>query len=160
MSKNVNVGIADLGVMRVSGTLTTYALGSCIGISLFDPDIHLGALLHIMLPECAGMDMSNPYKFADTGIDAMLRKMKAFGGIKNRYICKIAGGARMFELKGTSNLGNIGERNIESVRRIFGREQIRISRQEVGADYARTMILDVETGQVRIRTFGKAEICL
>ena len=36
----------------------------------------------------------------------MLRKMQAYGGVKNRYVCKIAGGAKMFEMSG--NIGNIG----------------------------------------------------
>lgn len=149
-----------MGVARGSGTLITYALGSCVGIAVYDPMIHLGALVHIMLPESAGMDMSNPFKYADTGIEAMLRKMEAFGGVKRRYVCKIAGGARMFEIKGNSNLGNIGERNTQSVRNIFAKEHIGISGQAVGADYARTMIFDVGTGQVKIRTFGKSEISL
>ena len=32
------------------GMLITYALGSCIGICLYDQKIKLAALIHIMLP--------------------------------------------------------------------------------------------------------------
>ena len=160
MSKEIKVGIADMAITRQEGTLITYALGSCIGISLYDPAIKLGSLLHIMLPEAANMREPNVFKFADTGIQETLRKMSVFGGMKSRYVCKIAGGARMFEIQGSSGIGNIGERNIESVKNVMRSEQIRVVKQDVGANYARTMLLDVATGAVAIRTFGKPELVL
>ena len=54
MVKQVSVGIADMKLTRQEGVLITYALGSCVGISFYDPMIRLGALLHIMLPEKIG----------------------------------------------------------------------------------------------------------
>ena len=125
-SKEIKVGIADMKIARREGTLITYALGSCIGITLYDPAIKLAGLLHIMLPEAGNMADMNVYKFADTGIQEMLRKMTAFGGIKRRYQCKIAGGAKMFEISGGSGLGNIGQRNIESVHTILRQEGVRL----------------------------------
>ena len=44
------VGIADMKMAQQQGMLITYALGSCIGICLYDPLIKLAALIHIMLP--------------------------------------------------------------------------------------------------------------
>ena len=44
------IGIADMKMARGTGMLVTYALGSCIGICLYDQKIKLGALVHIMLP--------------------------------------------------------------------------------------------------------------
>ena len=158
MDKEIKVGIADLKVARRQGLLITYALGSCIGAALYDPVIKLGGLLHIMLPSAENIAVDNTYKFADTGIQEMLRKMQIFGGMKSRYICKIAGGAKMFEMQGS--LGNIGQRNIESVQNTMRREGIRIVRQDVGANYARTMSVEVETGIVKIRSYGRPEIVL
>ena len=158
MDKEIKVGIADLKVARRQGLLITYALGSCIGVALYDPVIKLGGLLHIMLPSAENIAVDNTYKFADTGIQEMLRKMQIFGGMKSRYICKIAGGAKMFEMQGS--LGYIGQRNIESVQNTMRREGIRIVRQDVGANYARTMSVEVETGIVKIRSYGRPEIVL
>lgn len=160
MSRDIKVGIADMAITRQEGTLITYALGSCIGVSFYDPAIKLGALLHIMLPEVGTMNEANVFKFADSGIRETLRKLAVFGGMKSRYICKIAGGARMFEIQGTSSIGNIGERNAESVKSVLRSEQLRVAKQDVGANYARTMLLDVETGNVMIRTFGRPELIL
>lgn len=158
INKEIKVGIADMKTARMEGVLITYALGSCIGITLYDPVIKLGGLLHIMLPRAENMKGNDVYKFADTGIREMLRKMQVFGGRTSRYVCKIAGGAKMFEMQG--NLGNIGQRNIESVRQVMQQEQIRIVRQDVGDTYARTMSMDVATGVVKIRTYGRTELTL
>ena len=142
---------------RQEGILITYALGSCIGVSFYDPMIKLGALLHIMLPEKSGAKDGNVFKFADTGIRETLRKLTAFGGSKSRMVCKIAGGAKMFEMKGSGGLGNIGERNSQNVKRILMAEGLRVTSEDVGANYAMTMLLDVATGNVYVRSAGKPE---
>ncbi len=158
MSREIKVGIADMKIARVEGNLITYALGSCVGIAVYDPAIRLGGLLHIMLPESQRDADKDIFKYADTGIPEMLRKLQAFGGVKSRYVCKIAGGAKMFEMSG--NIGNIGMRNVESVRRMMAAAQIRIARQDVGENYARTMSIDVATGTVKVRTYGRPELIL
>lgn len=158
MREEIKIGIGDMKVLRQSGTLITYALGSCIGITLYDPVIKLGGLLHIMLPKAGDQGAATPFKFADTGIREMIRKMAAYGGISRRYVCKIAGGAQMFQMTGP--IGNIGERNIASVREELAAQQIRIQGEDVGKNYARTMLMDVSTGAVRVRTMGRNEIIL
>lgn len=160
MDKQYNVGIADMKMTRYEGTLITYALGSCVGIALYDPMIKLGALVHIMLPQMGNMDHVNLFKYADSGIDETLRKMCVFGAVRNRLTAKIAGGARMFDIKGDSGFGNIGLRNVESVKNILRDQHIRLASEDTGANYARTMLLDVSNGQVYIRTFGKKELIL
>lgn len=157
MEKKISVGIADMKLTRQEGTLITYALGSCIGISFYDPAIKLGALLHIMLPEKGTTRDTNVFKFADSGIQETLRKLCAFGAVKRRMVCKIAGGAKMFEMKGGGNLGNIGERNAQNVKRVLMAEGLRVTSEDTGANYARTMLLDVATGQVYIRSAGRPE---
>ena len=159
MEKKYSVGIADMKILRGEGILITYALGSCIGISLYDPVIKLGALVHIMLPKRQSSLESNIYKFADTGLEDALRKMTAYGAVKSRLACKIAGGATMFKTSGGS-LGNIGQRNIESVKNIMRVNGIFIKAEDTGGNYARTMLLVVSTGNVVIRTFGRAELVL
>lgn len=156
MTKKISVGIADMKIARQEGTLITYALGSCIGIAFYDPMIKLGALLHIMLPENNQTD-KNVLKFADSGIRETLRKLYAFGAVRGRMVCKIAGGAKMFEMKGPGGLGNIGERNAQNVKRVLAAEGLRVVGEDTGANYARTMSLDVATGQVYIRSAGRPE---
>ena len=158
MTKQYIVGIADMKQTRASGNIITYALGSCIGICLYDPMIKLGAMVHIMLPDAPKGNVDNVFKYADTGIRETLRKMEAFGAVRSRIVAKIAGGARMFDIPDKSALGNIGDRNAAAVRQILAAERIRLLKEDTGANYARTMSLDVETGLAKIKVFGREEI--
>ena len=160
MAKQIIVGIADMKMARREGIIITYALGSCIGIALYDPMIHLGSLIHIMLPELGTMADKNLYKYADTGIRETVRKMTAFGAVRSRMWAKIAGGARMFEAKGGQDLGNIGERNAKNVKKILREQGIRLVGEDTGANYARTMSMDVSDGKITIKTFGRPQITM
>lgn len=151
------VGIADMKMAQNGEKLITYALGSCIGICLFDPQIKLAAMIHIMLPLNMEAGRKNTFKYADTGIRETLNQMTAKGAVKARITAKIAGGARMFEVNGGS-LGNIGQRNSESVHQILRREGIRLLWEDVGGKVARTMEFDSTTGTGVIRSYGVPEI--
>jgi chemotaxis protein CheD len=103
-----------IGEYRVgSFPMMTIGLGSCIGLIMFDPNLNLGAMVHIMLPESSGR-MDRPGKYADTAVTLLVRELNALGCKNRSIIAKMIGGASMFEYFGT-NL-NIGERNAEKVR--------------------------------------------
>ena len=155
--RELRVGIGDMKFTRGTGKIITYALGSCIGISFWDPFLHLGALLQIMLPERHDAEEGNIYKYADSGIRETIRKLMAFGMVKARTTVKIAGGAKMFEISGNADFGNIGQRNAAMVKKILTDENMRIVAEDTGGTYARTMLLQLESGDVIIRTFGKPE---
>ena len=141
------VGIADMKIARQRGMLITYALGSCIGICLYDPVIKLGALIHIMLPLNMEAGRAHPFKYADTGIQQTLHKMQAMG-------------AKMFEMQGDGALGNIGQRNADSVKMMLRKAGVRLAREEIGGTVARTLLFDVSTGQACIRSYGKQDIII
>lgn len=146
--------------MKMAGDgekLITYALGSCIGICLYEPQLKLAALIHIMLPLNMETGRKNAYKYADTGIRTTLREMEMKGARRAAITAKIAGGARMFEVSGGS-LGNIGQRNSESVHQILRMEKIRLLWEDVGGTIARTMEFDSATGNGTIRSYGHPEI--
>lgn len=158
MVNKLIVGIADMKMARDEGMLITYALGSCVGICLYDPLIRLAALVHVMLPINMETNRKSPLKYADTGIRETLRQMEGQGAARPRIVAKIAGGARMFEVSGGGSLGNIGMRNIESTHMVLKREGIRLLREDVGGTTARTLLLDAESGQACVRSYGKPEL--
>ena len=89
MADLIKVGMADYKVGRSTATLISYGLGSCIGISLYDPQRKVGGLLHIMLPDSTQARSSdNPAKFADTGIPLMINDVVALGASKTRLVAK------------------------------------------------------------------------
>ncbi len=158
--QKLTVGIADMKMLQWDGELITYALGSCIGICLYDPAVKLAALIHIMLPINMEAGRKNTMKYADTGIKETIRQLEARGARKNRLVAKIAGGAKMFEVSGSTGLGNIGQRNIESVHMNLRREGIHIVSENVGGTVARTLSFFPATGQGQIRAYGQPLIIL
>ena len=140
------------------GILITYALGSCIGVCFHDPVAKVGARLHIMLPLNMEAVRKNTLKYADTGIRETLRQMESKGASRSRITAKIAGGAKMFEVSGSNGLGNIGQRNIESVKATLRRENIRLLAEHTGGTVARTLLFDVVSGQGCIRSYGHEDI--
>ena len=155
----ITIGIADMKMAKGQGMLVTYALGSCIGICLHDPVLKLGALVHIMLPVNMEAGRKTPMKYADTGIRETLRLMESKGASRNRITAKIAGGAKMFEV-GSSSLGNIGQRNIESVHMNLKKEGIRLLKEDVGGTVARTLLFDVNSGLGCVRSYGRQELII
>ena len=157
--RRLTVGIADMKIGQGECELVTYALGSCIGLCFHDPRMKLGALLHIMLPINMETGRAHPLKYADTGIKETLKQLEARGASKSRLTVQIAGGAKMFEVSGGS-LGNIGQRNIESVRLNLKKEGIRLLKEDTGGCVARTLLFDVSTGLGCVRSYGKPELII
>lgn len=162
MNKNSNllvVGIADMKLAQNGEKLITYALGSCIGVCLYERTARMAALVHIMLP--VNKDASareHVFKYADTGIRETIRQMTLRGADSRRISAKIAGGAKMFDIPNGS-VGNIGQRNIESVYQVLREEKIALYNKDVGGNIARTLEFDSTTGEGIIRTYsGRPEI--
>ena len=158
MADKLVVGIADMKMASREGMLITYALGSCIGICLYDPVLRLAALVHVMLPLNMETGRKSPLKYSDSGIRETLKQMEARGAKRSRITAKIAGGARMFDVPGNGSLGNIGQRNIESVHMTLKREGIKLLKEDVGGSVARTLLFDAATGQACVRSYGKPEL--
>lgn len=156
MSEVIKVGMADLNLCRDPDIITTLGLGSCIGIALYDPSTKIGGLAHIMLPDSTKMrNNSNIAKFADTGIEELLNRMIKAGAVKSRLVAKIAGGAKMFEVSGLSDIGNVGQRNAEASRAKLKQLGIRLIAEDTGLNYGRTVELHCNNGDYYIKSVGK-----
>jgi chemotaxis protein CheD len=158
MSELLVVGISDYKLARHPGVFVTYALGSCVGICIYDNKFKVGGLSHIMLPE-SGMfnnksDM-NRMKFADTAIADMVQEMAKLGADRRRLTAKIAGGAQMFEVQQGSLMGTIGDRNVSSVRDALRRLGIPVIAEDTGSNYGRTVYFDLDTGIMRVQSLGR-----
>ena len=143
MSEVIKVGMADLNVCKAPDVITTLGLGSCIGLVLYDPVTKVGGMVHYMLPDSTKVrNNSNIAKFGDTGIRELLKRV-------------VAGGARMFEVSGLSDVGNIGARNAEAAKAILKELGIRLVAEDTGLNYGRTVELHCDTGEFYIKSVGK-----
>ena len=155
------VGISDMKVSNTPGdVLVTYSLGSCIGVVLWDPVAKVGGLLHYMLPD-SSLDkdkaQDKPFMFADSGIPRLFKETYKFGAEKSRLVVKVVGGSQIMDDAGVFN---IGKRNYMVLRKIFWKNKIMITKEDVGGTANRTVSLDVATGVVHLKTSDSGEFDL
>ena len=158
MPELIKVGMADYKVGRAPDTLISYGLGSCIGISLYDPQTKLGGLLHIMLPDSnQSRANENRAKFADTGIPDMLEELIRMGAAKSRLVAKLAGGSQMFAFANASDIMRVGLRNASASKEILKKLSIPIVGEDTGGNYGRTVQIDLSTGVYKVKTIDKGD---
>jgi chemotaxis protein CheD len=152
------VGIAD---MKTSGgaddVIITHALGSCLGIVIYDPAVRVGGMLHAMLPEASGSPeraKENPYAFVDSGLPLLFKACYALGAVKGRVLLTVAGGASMKITKDGDDLFQIGRRNYVALRKMLWKNGVLVHKQLVGGNTSRTMQVSLDTGLVRVTTGG------
>ena len=157
MNEVLIVGISDYKLERNPNVIATYALGSCVGICLYDKFAKVGGLSHIMLPESSMFSRNeiNRMKFADTAVVDLVQALIRIGADRKRLTAKIAGGAKMFEVQPGSPMGTIGERNINSVKNILYSLKIPIIGEDTGLNYGRTVYFDLETGIMKVQVLSR-----
>ena len=154
----IRVGMADYNICTTPDAITTLGLGSCVGIVLYDSGIKLAGMAHIMLPDSTQIKCNeNEAKFADTGIEALLRTLEGNGARRSRMIAKIAGGAQMFAFSGENSMLCIGKRNVEATKKKLMDLGIDIVAEDTGDSYGRTIEFYPETGELLIKTVGKGK---
>ena len=156
MGNVVKVGMADLKVAKAPDSLITLGLGSCIGLTLYDPAIKLGGMVHYMLPDSTKLkNNQNIAKFGDTGIRELYRLMLEQGASPRRMVAKIAGGAKMFEVSGLSEMGHVGQRNAEEAKIMLKELKIPLIAEDTGKNSGRTIEFYPETGELLVKSVGK-----
>ena len=78
------------------------------------------------------------------------------GAAPRRMVAKIAGGAKMFEVSGLSNVGHVGERNAQQAKVMLKQLGVPLIAEDTGLNYGRTVTLDCETGDFFIKAVGKS----
>ncbi len=159
--KNIIVGVADLKLSNdPTSLIVTYSLGSCLGITAYDPVARVGGMLHAMLPESRDEKQSknfNPFKYIDSGVPQLFKEAYKLGAQKSRMRVTVSGGAQILDDAGYFN---IGKRNIAALRKIFWKNGVMIDSEHVEGSVARTVRLKIDTGEVTVTIGRNQEIVL
>jgi chemotaxis protein CheD len=155
------VGVADMKISSsAEDEIITFALGSCLGITLYDPVAHVGGMVHVMLPS-SSIDpvkaANNPCMFVDTGVKQLFLDSYKAGAQRNRLVVLAAGGACANGLE-QDDYFQIGKRNVTVLRSLLWKNGIILKNCDFGGNLARTMSMDINTGQVLIRINGTTEV--
>jgi chemotaxis protein CheD len=147
------VGISDMAISKdPRAELITHALGSCLGVTAYDPVACIGGLIHIMLPMskiAPEKAKDNPLMFVDSGIPFFFKELFAAGAHRENIELKVAGGAQVLD---TENSFKIGERNFTVLRKLMWKNDLLIASEDVGGNKSRTMTLHMGNGKVLIKS--------
>jgi chemotaxis protein CheD len=151
--QRVVVGVGDMAVSNnVGGILSTYALGSCIGVVAYDPSTKVGGILHFMLPDSTiSPDKANtqPAMFADTGFPRLVRSLSGLRANPALTRYYLAGGAGVIS---GSDAFRIGERNIAAAKQWVQQLGIAVVAADVGGINNRTLHLKIADGELTMKS--------
>jgi chemotaxis protein CheD len=154
------LGVGDFGVSgKPEDTIRTYALGSCVGVVMFDPKTRVGGMIHVALPD-SSINLNKakvlPGYFADTGIPLMLNDMKKCGRLGNGrgLVVKMAGGANILDPNDTFS---IGKRNVLAIKKILWGLGMGVVAEDVGGNFSRTVSVELATGKMEINSPGRGK---
>jgi chemotaxis protein CheD len=161
MNEPQTVGLAEMYLSRnPQDVLVAYGLGSCLGVVMLDPVAKVAGLLHAVLPRATdGLESaeSNPYKYVESGIEAMLADLLNNGASRTRLTIRVAGGANMLLSSGLTRSFDIGTRNIEAARSALQRLRLPLAASAVGGHVGRTLRVYMAESRVTVRVAGQKE---
>src|SRR5258708_6907843 len=151
--QRVVVGVGDMAVSNLSQvTVSTYALGSCVGVVAYDPDARAGGILHLMLPNSTispEKAATQPAMFADTGLPLFFRALTGMRCERHRLRLFLAGGACVLQ---GHDAFKIGDRNAEAVKKYLQTNGYAVYKVDLGGVHNRTIHLEVGTGSMTMKT--------
>lgn len=154
----IEVGISDMKLSKTPDKLITRGLGSCVGITLYDPLKKTGGMAHAMLPDAgkASIDI-NPLRFVNYVIKQMVHEMEKAGSNRKNMEAKLFGGAHMFGFLSSEAVLNVGDKNVEMSKSVLSEMGINVAADETGGTFGRTVTLNLENGKVTIKTIAWGE---
>ncbi len=152
-----HVRIAHHAVARGAGRLVTIGLGSCVAIALHEPVSRIAGLAHVLLPDpSTARDSSNAARFASTAVPLLVEDMRALGA-RGAITAKLAGGASLFGTMLATAGQQMGPRNVAAAREALARAGIAVVGEETGGTTGRSVVMDVRSGEVHVRSVRGGE---
>jgi len=150
--KRISVPLGNCVLAERPDVLTCIGIGSCVVVTLYDPEMGLAAMAHVMLPGRGGKAEADlPARYSERAIDYMMRELLARGSRRERLRAKIAGGAEMFVFSSSQPADGPGKKNVEAITARLKREGITIAGMDVGENFGRSVEFHTDTGEMIVR---------
>jgi chemotaxis protein CheD len=137
--------------------IVTHALGSCLGVVIYDSTAGVGGLLHVMLPDSdvnpskAG---ETPCMFVNTGLPALFHACYKYGAVKEHIQVIVAGGACVYG-NSDKDFFQIGKRNFLMLRKMLWKNGVLLKAHDVGGSVSREMSVEIGSGVVTVKSCGR-----
>lgn len=139
------LNMGEVAITANTGEIVCYGLGSCVGLFLYDRFRKVGAGAHVALP--ANERFSESAGMLQRAVDGMLKK----GCNTLTMRAKLVGGANVMNM----NCYQVGKRNIEYIKTELRKWGIMVQAEDTGGANSRTAKLNIESGELAIRTPNK-----
>lgn len=155
------VGIGEYLTAQAPVQIAAYGLGSCAGVAIYDTITGYGALAHSLLPSHPpGTSRYRSARYTDIAIQLMLEQLIKSGCATSTLVAKLAGGAAMYDGLYREGETGIGERNTDSARETLVKLSIPIAAEDIGGTIGRSMVFDLKSGLITIRTLHHRDTIL
>lgn len=147
-----------------SPSLITTSLGSCVSVTMFDPNAKIGGLNHIVLPgtfiesECMQMLEEEDSRYGIFSMEKLLYKMENLGANRKNLHIKIFGASLINsdkneqELRNETNCGiNVQKQNIEFVKTFLSMARLKIQEELIFQKEALRITLNTLNGDVEVK---------
>jgi len=130
-----------------NGQLIVDCVGVGVGVIFYDRVKKIGVGLHVLAPRAAIPSPPMPAKFADSGIPHAMEILRKENPSATPFIA-IAGGSSM---EGSPVGLSMGGKVVAAVKEALSKANLKVAMEETGGSKIRSLILDVEKGQINIK---------
>jgi len=151
---NIVLGIGDIYFGRAPRKVSTL-LGSCVAITLWHPDLCIGGMCHVVVPDVTKLNGDNRYP--NCAVRSFIKDMASYKTYAKEYTVGIYGGGNMFPNIGIAKQKQIGYRNIECMKEIMLKSGFKVSDAHIGGNEYRRVCLCLNTGNVSVASYAVTE---
>jgi chemotaxis protein CheD len=146
----------EVCVARAPAILRTI-LGSCVGVTFWEPRSGLGAFCHGVLPKCPrGVRSPEGYRYVDFAIRELARQLESLGARREEMQIKVFGGADTLPVGPASRLRQtVGRQNWESALETLREEGLTLLLSDLGGPVGRTIQFHTGTGEVLLHRLAQ-----
>lgn len=129
-------------------------LGSCVAITLWHPERHIGGMCHYLLSGQNELERNRdrPGYYATGAIRYFQETVSEWSTRPEDYEVKIFGGGNMFpSVDRRANSFRVAEDNIEHGRQLLEKAGFSLHAQDVGGARSRTVLFELWSGDVWVR---------
>ncbi len=134
------------------GSKVKTILGSCVAITMWNPQKRQGGMCHFLLPSHTEANQDGlSGKYADHAVALFIQDIDRTKTTPQDYQVKVFGGGKMFPQLGRPNEFSVGDRNIVAAKDLLKRHGFQVHSEHTGEAGHRQVMLDLATGQTFVK---------
>jgi len=161
----VVVGLGEARVLKAGpglepdDVLVAFGLGSCVALCLWDVEMAVAGMAHVVLPGEDPSGAINP-RFARSALPALMSLMRAEGASADpqRLVARLAGGAQVLIKGATRGMSRIGDANARALLEVLATAGVNVEASDLGGSVGRSVWFDPrDGGRIRVRAIGSTD---